>query len=263
MYRVRGLIRAAAAVCVAGSFTFSNILPSNAQGANGPVSWTGFYGGFHGSLLWANEDYPGAPAHIPPPLPGAGSGPPRHELDGGMLGLQVGAQYHFLNGFLIGVEADFSRGNLSSTERDGNYILQTVDIEWTGSLRGRLGLPMGNFMPFVTAGVMWVGANFQQSCPQPDSVAVSGSHCGTRPADPLGPFAPYKLSDSQTHRGVVYGGGIEWLVNRNFTLKAEALYFSVSDEVYSIGMTPTGRTINPTKIDYDGTIFRLGGNYRF
>jgi outer membrane immunogenic protein len=180
-----------------------------------------------------------------------------------MLGGQIGAQYHFNGSFLIGVEADYSRGNLSSTERDGNYIMQTAEVEWTGTLRARLGLPMGNFMPFVTAGAMWLGGNFTQSCPQPDSVAAVNSHCGPRPNDPQGPFAPYKLSDSQTHSGWVYGGGAEWMVSRNFSVKAEGLWYKVGDQTYNIGTTPSGRTIPPAKIEYDGAMFRLGGNYRF
>lgn len=259
MYRVRGLIRAAAAVCVAGSFTFSNSLSSQAQGSGMPASWSGFYVGFHGSYMGADQDFPGAPPHVPSPVPvGVKSGPPRMGMDGGMLGGQVGAQYHFQGGFVVGVEADFSRGGMSDTLRDGNFIVQTGEIEWTGSLRARLGLPMGNFMPFVTAGYMWAGARYTQSCPdKAAAIPVSPtSHCAT--AD------KYTLSDSQTHMGLVYGGGLEWAVSRSFTLKAEGLFFRLSDEDYELGTAPlSGVKLTPKPIEYDGMLFRLGGSYRF
>jgi outer membrane immunogenic protein len=268
--RVSTPVRATAFALLAGLFTLSSTTPSQAQGVNGPISWTGIYMGLHGSYMWADQEHPGTFPYVAPPAacsgafgPGTSCGPPRHEPSGAMLGGQIGAQYHFQGGFVVGVEADYARGNLSETARDGNYIVQTTDIEWTGTLRGRLGLPMGNFMPFVTAGAIWLGASYTQSCPEPASVAVSGSHCGTRPNDPLGPFGQYQLTDSQTHFGFVYGGGAEWRMTRNFSLKAEALWYTVGEEVYKLGKTPTGRELGPKPIEYDGMMIRIGGNYHF
>ena len=263
-------VRAVVFACVTSVSMFATASSSSAQGYNGPISWTGIYMGLHGSYMGANQEHPGTNPYVAPPAPcsnafgpGQHCGPPRHEPSGAMLGGQIGAQYHFQGAFVVGIEADYARGNLSETARDGNYIVQTTDIEWTGTLRGRLGLPMGNFMPFVTAGAIWLGGTYSQSCPEPASVAVTGSHCGTRPTDPLGPFGQYNLSDSQTHFGLVYGGGAEWRVTRHFSLKAEALWYTVGEEVYALGKTPTGREIGPKPIEYDGMMFRIGGNYHF
>ncbi len=218
-------------------------------------TWTGFYIGAHGAYTWADQDFPNLPSHIPSPVPaGQQSGPPRMELSGGMLGGQIGAQYHFNGGVLIGVEADYSRGNLSETVRDGNAITQTGEIEWTGTLRARLGLPMGAWMPYVTGGLMWMGGTYNQQCPQ--AGATNSTHCNS--------FDRYSLTDTRTHTGWVGGAGVEWMVARNFSVKAEALWYKVGDETYDLGKAPiTGKNVTPVQIEYDGMLFRIGGNYRF
>ena len=178
-------------------------------------------------------------------------------LDGGMLGGQIGAQYHFNGGILVGIEADYSRGNLNQTVKDGNFITQTGDIDWTGTLRARVGLPMGNVMPYATAGYMWAGASYNQTCPE-KAVAIPvspGSHCAK--AD------KYNVTKSETHGGFVYGGGVEWAASKHVSLKAEALWFSLKEETYAMGNAPlSGVAIGNKPIEYDGAMFRLGVNYK-
>jgi outer membrane immunogenic protein len=180
------------------------------------------------------------------------------ELDGAMLGGQVGAQYHFKGGIVVGVEADYSVGNLSQMVRDGNFITQTGEIEWTGTLRARAGLPMGAWMPYLTAGYMWAGASYNQQCPdKAAAIPVSpGSHCAK--AD------KYSVTRDATHTGFVYGGGLEVMVSNNFSVKAEGLWFNLSEETYAMGPAPlTGVAIGNKVIEYEGAMFRIGGNYRF
>jgi outer membrane immunogenic protein len=224
--------------------------PANAQDR----SWTGFYIGAHGAYSWFDQDFPGLPAHIPSPVPaGKDSGPPRMDLSGGMLGGQIGAQYHFKGGILVGIEADYSRGNLSQTKRDGDFITQTTEIDWTGTLRGRVGLPMGAWMPYVTAGIMWAGASYNQTCP----TAATRGHCDRA--------EEYSITKEQTHSGFVYGGGLEWMVSNNFSVKAEGLWFNLGKEVYALGSAPLNskEALGNKPIDFDGAMFRIGGNYRF
>ena len=219
-----------------------------------PFTWTGFYAGAVGSYVWADQEFPGIPGHIPSPVPvGKVSGPPRMELDGGMLGGQIGAQYQ-MGWLVVGVEGDYSRGNLSQSVRDGNYIVQTGEIEWAGTLRGRLGIAMGNWLPYVTAGYMWAGASYSQSCPE--KAAAPFGHCNK--AD------KYSVTKDATHTGFVYGGGLEWAVSRHFSVKAEGLWFKLDEEVYDMGNAPlTGVPIGKKPIEYEGAMFRLGGSYHF
>ena len=217
-----------------------------AQARDRPFSWTGIYAGGHGSYNWADQEFPGAPAHP--------AGPPRMDLSGGMLGGQIGAQYQ-MGVIVVGIEGDYSRGNLSQTVRDGNYITQTGEIDWTGTLRGRLGLAMGNVMPYVTAGYMWAGASYNQTCPE--KAAAPFGHCNR--AD------KYNITKEATHGGFVYGGGVEWAVSQHFSIKAEGLWYRLGEETYAFGNAPLNakEAIGNKPIDYDGAMFRIGGNYRF
>lgn len=175
------------------------------------------------------------------------------DLNGGMLGGQIGYNWQ-MGGIVFGVEGDYSRGNLTETVRDGNYITQTGEIDWTGTLRARVGLPMGNFMPYLTAGYMWAGASYNQQCPE--KAAAQFGHCSTRDK--------YSITKEQTHGGFVGGGGIEWAVARNFSIKAEGLWFNLGEETYHMGNAPlSGLSVGSKPIEYDGFMFRIGGNYRF
>jgi outer membrane immunogenic protein len=241
--RVSTPVRATAFALLAGLFTLSTTTPSEAQA---PFSWTGMYVGVHGSYNWFDQEFPGVSPHP--------AGPPRMDISGAMLGGQVGAQYHFKGGILIGIEADYSRGNLSQSVRDGDFITQTGEIDWTGTLRARVGLPMGNWMPYLTAGFMWAGASYNQQCP----AAATRTHCMRA--------GQYNVTKEETHSGLVYGGGVEFAVSQNFSIKAEALWFSLSKEIYSMGAAPlstSGEQIGDKPIEYDGAMFRIGGNYRF
>lgn len=222
--------------------------------AEGP-RWTGLYVGIHGAYVSVDQEFPGAAPHVPSPVPaGVSSGPPRMDLDGGMLGGQIGYM-HQMGPLVIGVEADYARGALKDSARDGNYIVQNGEIEWTGSLRVRLGLPAGNFMPYVTGGLMWAGASYSQSCPE--RAAVVAGHCSRA--------GQYDETRSQNHAGWVVGAGLEHAVSRHFSIRAEALWFDLGDKDYAFGPAPlnAAEPIGTKKIEYDGVMIRIGANYRF
>jgi opacity protein-like surface antigen len=62
----------------------------------------------------------------------------------------------------------------------------------------------------------------------------------------------------------VYGGGVEWMISSNFSVKAEGLWFNLSEETYQLGTAPISKIkLGPKPIEYDGVMFRIGGNYRF
>ena len=174
-------------------------------------------------------------------------------MSGAFLGGQVGANYQ-MGTVVLGVEVDFSKANLNGSVRDGNYIVQTDTIEWTGSLRGRIGLAMGRFLPYATAGVLWERGVRGQSCPG-DPAAVVAGHCKTA--------GPYNLSDSQTHSGFVYGAGLEYAINNNWSFKLEALRSSPGVQTYTLAPDAKGNVANVSKIDHETTTVRVGVNYRF
>lgn len=249
--------RAIAFACLAGLFTVSTTTPSAAQ--DRPFNWTGFYVGGHTGYNWTDIDFPGKNPYVAPPKPCTDPvtklvcGPPRQELSGAILGGQIGANYQ-MGALVVGVEADLSKANLNGSVRDGNYIVQTDTIEWTGSLRGRIGWAIGRFLPYATAGVLWEHSKRGQSCPG-DPAAVVAGHCKTA--------GPYDLSDSQTHSGFVWGGGIEYAATNNWSFKFEALRSDLGVQTYTLAPDAKGNIANVSKIEHETTTIRLGVNYRF
>lgn len=259
MYRVTALSRAAVAACLAASLSFLTNQSAQAHGSSGQVNWTGFYVGGHTGYSWTDIEFPGKNPYVAPPAPckdaitGEFCGPPRQELSGAFLGGQIGANYQ-MGAIVVGIEADLSKANLNGSVRDGNYIVQTDTIEWTGSLRGRIGYAMGRFLPYATAGVLWERSTRGQSCPG-DPAAVVAGHCKTA--------GPYNLSNSQTHSGFVYGLGVEYAINQNWSLKFEGLRANMGEQTYTLAPDANGKTANVSKIEHETTTLRLGVNYRF
>jgi outer membrane immunogenic protein len=84
-------------------------------------------------------------------------------------------------------------------------------------------------------------------------------------------FNPGAGSGSTTKAGWTVGGGLEYLLGANWTVKAEYLYFNLGSTSYTVGplvsttgvvpFTTIGLTSNTT--DFKGSIARVGLNYKF
>jgi len=228
------------ALCFVALFTTS------AQ-AERPFNWTGFYVGAHGGYAGSSIDPAGDY-----PLTGA----PTQKVEGGIVGLQVGAQYQWHGGLVTGVEADISFAQLKETVRDGNYITQTGNISTFGTVRARLGYAMGRFMPFVTAGLAWDRLSENEVCPDPASVQFGWC----RPATGNG---PYNLTQSKTNFGWAYGVGFDYAVSRDWSVRLEAMRLEFDTEEYNLGAMANG-VQNPTKrFEHDIDVVRFATNMRF
>ena len=210
-------------------------------------SWSGPYIGAIGTYTWTGIDYPGAPEHP--------DGPPRPSLEGGLLGIQAGYGLQFGQVY-AGVEGDWSFGNITTTVRDGNSITESASIDQLGTLRGRVGLIVGDFMPYITAGVAFEKVGIGQQCPDPASQPYGW--CSTPKGN-----APYNLTSTEWNVGYVVGGGLEWRASDHLSLKIEGLYTAYGDETYELGKVASGKDLAPIKIDHDETLIRLGAAYRF
>lgn len=208
MFSVRHISRVFA-LCATSSIAFA----SSALAQERPFNWTGFYIGGHGGFNWTSTEFPGLNPYVAPPAPCGSCGPPRQTITGGIVGGQLGYNYQ-IGVMVIGVEADVSKANLNGSVRDGNYIVQTDSIDVTASVRGRLGLAIGRFLPYFTAGIMWEQGARGQSCPG-DPAAVVAGHCKTQ--------GPYNLSQSAWHQGATYGAGAEYALTNHISVRFEAL----------------------------------------
>jgi outer membrane immunogenic protein len=153
-------------------------------------------------------------------------------------GLQGG--YNFQNGSIVlGAEADYMFSSLKGTATcPGGLVTCTSDTKGLGSLRGRLGWAIAPpAMLYFTGGLAW--GNTQWS-----ATPTLG-----------GPSANF----THTSAGYVLGGGAEFLLAKNWSLKAEYLHYNLG----SIRTAPGEFIGNAVDLKPRADTFKLGVNFKF
>jgi len=234
-------------------------------------SWTGFYVGVNGGYSWGESD---TDFTFRDNNTGAllARGSRDIDMNGWIGGGQLGYNKQFSKHLVVGIEVDIqatgqdggSRQPCPNTIEVGPCNLSTIgpgagvaptatlnqDLEWFGTLRGRLGvLLQPTLLAYVTGG--WAFGNVESdgviSGFNAQQVAVSS-----------------RFSDSENVSGWVIGGGLEKHLTGNWTGKIEYLYMdlgSVSGRGTLLTSSP------PLRFDYDSDItdqiLRVGLNHRF
>jgi len=139
------------------------------------------------------------------------------EPDGFLGGITAGINYQ-VDAFLFGAEADVAAAGINE---EG---IEDYDIDWVGTVRGRIGYAFDRFVVYGTGGFAWTNAEYDGA--------------GT---------------DSNFHGGWTVGAGLEAAITSNVSAKVEYLYMDFTDEFYA----------GYGAIEPDLHTFRLGVNYRF
>jgi opacity protein-like surface antigen len=84
----------------------------------------------------------------------------------------------------------------------GWHVDSGLEVNWMASVRGRVGVPIGSFLPFITAGLAWADFDFRQSLGGPNDATSAGS---------------------KIIRGHVVGGGLEYALDERWVLSGEYL----------------------------------------
>ncbi|WP_395687447.1 outer membrane protein [Aestuariivirga sp.] len=115
-------------------------------------------------------------------------------------------------GIVFGLEADFGGADFSETaaDDDGDDI-DTHDVNWIGTLRGRVGASYDSTLIYMTGGVALAGSTFE-------STDNKNSCCENTGKDDL-------LSV-----GYVIGAGLEHQFHNNISLRLEGLYYGAMNE---------------------------------
>lgn len=213
-----------------------------AQAASaGDRSWTGFYLGGHGAYFSSDTAY-------------ANPTTPTQSLDGALVGLQAGYNWQ-MGRIVLGAEVDASFGNITDSVRDGNFLSFSGKINTMGTVRGRLGYSFGSVMPYLTAGYAWVELEQGSSCADGALLVAPLSACAI-----TGPFST--IASKETLHGFVWGGGLEWAIARQWSLKAELLFMDLGAENYTATLPVVGTVTAPADLDVN-YLAKVGVNYRF
>lgn len=221
---------------VAADLPYRNTVPVAPFVAVPGFTFTGFYIGVNGGYILhgANKNASGATR--------AGR---LHDVDvknafvgGGQIG------YNFQVGpAVLGLEADINGTGLTTRKAGSNYTARTA-LPWFGTVRTRLGVVASErLMVYGTGGLAFGSVN---------SSIIQGA-------------VAYKPAGSTTRMGWTLGGGVEYALTDNVTVKGEYAYVDLSAK--KSRFTQSGR---PGAVDAlvasvqtKFNIVRVGLNYKF
>jgi outer membrane immunogenic protein len=209
------------------------------------VQWGGLYVGVHaGAALNGGATYTYSvagnfePANRPRP----------NDFDDEFIGGgQIGYLYQFQQ-FVIGVEgsATFMKADALLLENPlpaGNDYRTTTEAGHLYAVTGRFGVALDRFLPYAKVGYAWTDADF-------DASFISGKDRTS-------------ISSAFDFGGLVYGGGIEYAMTKNFSIGIEYLHYDFDTESATLAVKNSGITTEKLDAEYDLDTVTVRGNYRF
>jgi len=271
-------LRACAAFLAFCAASFAASFPSDAQGAapfstKAPVfTWTGFYVGLNAGGVWTDSHSINPAGNFLLPV-NAGVLPFVANPFGGdngsfAGGLQAGYNWQ-MNNLLLSVEVDI---NFSSHSGKKGFVRAGVPpipfccgsppstITWTGgnsantfgTARIRLGYAVDRALFYVTAGAAYRAGDSN------DSVIFVNAAGGT--------YANFSNPGSNNNVGYAIGGGIEYALSDNWTVKAEDIYAGFENKnrilVDPLSVNSAGYYF-VSKNNRDVNVARIGVSYKF
>jgi len=164
--------------------------------------WSGFYIGAQGGFGWGESDIDDN-ALLDDTV----------DLDGFFVGGLAGAQWQW-NWAVLGVEAEGNWSDIDGEENlggiaGGNFI--NSDIEWFGSVSGKLGIAWDRILLYGTGGVSFAEIETGQRVP---ALALA-------------------FNESETYVGWTAGAGIDFAVTNNIIIGAQYRFYDFGDEDFT------------------------------
>jgi outer membrane immunogenic protein len=129
------------------------------------------------------------------------------DSDGWQLGVTAGYNFTVSEALVAGIVADVAWADINGATAEG----LEYNTDWTGSVRGRLGINAGSFLPYITAGVAFANNTVT------DTVN--------------------SYEDTQLHTGWTAGAGVEFAVADNISLDVQYRYSDYGTASYDLGGT--------------------------
>lgn len=217
-------------------------------------SWTGFYVGGSGGVGWGSEDpvdlnqYAGAEGAANPVGHAWSYGMGTTFIGGGTIGYDQ--QFGM---FVAGLEGDLGYINQTGSGADprspGMDVLSTAHLgDWYAIIAGRAGVVYDQALFYGKVGAGWT----------PMSATITDT-CTVAPCGPLTISASGKASQDAS---LVVGGGIEYLISRNWSVKLEYLNWSLGTHFLVTGVASNGNTYSWDHVFSPLSTLMFGVNYR-
>lgn len=223
------------------------------------ATWTGFYIGGHGG--WGTGDFKGDLGYNDPAFPGFSAADifdqvnHKASADGFIAGGQIGYNWQPVGSpWVFGIEAD-----ASWTDIKGSFVAHgpgpspdwhiNSKLDWFGTVRARLGYSVNDWMMFYGTGGFAYGR-------------TSGDIRVLYVAPEDGPDFEAARGDAKAnHFGWTAGAGVEFMMGRYWSIKAEYLYVDLGEKDHNfVGTNYSTDSFSPA-LQFHA--FRGGLNFRF
>jgi outer membrane immunogenic protein len=258
-------------------------MPVKAPVAPASDPWSGFYVGLNAGGAWGRSDGTtsincSATESLDPYICSGGGGAVADGLAVGSAGTgtitssgftgggQAGFNLRAGSNVVFGVEADFDAFKLSGSRQvSGTYpvnsegppgagapftVTSSINTDWLATVRGRLGfLATPNWLIYATGGL-----------------AITNLQVGSSYIDYLPATENSTATSNKT--GWTVGGGVQWALSKNWSLKAEYLYLNFGKVTTSGFITGTAAAASyaqgiSTSAGLTAQVARGGINYKF
>jgi len=170
-------------------------------------------------------------------------------IGGGQLG------YNWQAGnFVLGVEGDIDgiarnndNGSAAVVIRGaGPFVVTSNSASWVATLAARFGWAVDHWLFYGKAGGGWVGNN--------NGFTVVNTTTG----------AGFASGGGSSTGGWLLGGGVEWAINNNWSLKGEYNYIGLSNKNFAVPVVVGGGVVDTfTSSSRNFQMVKFGFNYAF
>ena len=185
-------------------------------------NWTGFYIGGNVGAGWSGL----SSTNFSDTLGSTFTAPTNVQFLGGG---EIGANYQFSNGIVIGAEAMFDWASnsqnaiITATDPTGTVAanIGTSNARWLTTVSGRLGYAWDRVLLYAKGGGAWVATNSP-------AISVAGTP------------ASFTSISNTTSSGYTAGFGVEWAFSGNWSVRAEYAYIGLPTQTFTVTPgTPT------------------------
>lgn len=187
---------------------------SSAAFADSAKPFDGWYiGGNVGYGNGTNQDIYVNPGHSE--APGT-----ERDLDGAIGGIQGGYNWQFDNNIVLGVETGLSASGISGgvdNPSSGSQYYDSIDINQAFNFNFKAGYAIGNWLPYVTAGLTFASMDYARGCSKDSSNSVPDC------------IDPFNANADDIRGGYNIGAGVEWRFSDNFSTALEYRYTDLGE----------------------------------
>jgi opacity protein-like surface antigen len=229
----------------------SNVVGGAAWAADVPVKaplvaafydWTGFY--FGGNLGAAGGTASFSDSLLPRPSTFTASDPASFAGGG-----QIGINYEFRSGFVVGAEAMFdwlsnAPTTFTASNATAGAATGTINSRWITTTTGKVGFAWDRLLAYGKAGAAWVGGST-------NSFTAGGT--------------PVGVSINSSSGGWTAGAGLEFAFAGNWSARVEYDFMELQNQTFTVPGAPATRFAGDT-ISFNNRTAQMitaGLNYKF